>query len=313
MLLDLRTQTAVNMFETPHSRWRALETRNPLAASAFLYGVKTTHIYCRPTCPSRLARKANVVFFDSTTEAEAAGFRACKRCKPSQTDFEHQARHKKAVREACELIDAAGGALTLETLAGSVGLSPRYFHGVFKGVMGVTPSAYAIRVRKKNSHSKPEALPRQESDKSCVSDEGLSPSSKEDEGTAVPCESSLDLCFIDPPPNEILHAVEGVDYGPPLLGTPGCRDVGSCTQCTTLLTGNGAFDGVPFDPHNDYGAASLWGLADLDYGGVVTQYRRGDIPTADLLGPQDEVSDFLLTDLPNNFSCHFHNFLLDYN
>ncbi|KAK3291054.1 metal binding domain of Ada-domain-containing protein [Chaetomium fimeti] len=177
------------MFQTSHSRWRALEMRNPLAALAFLYGVKTTHIYCRPTCPSRLARKANVVFFDSTTEAESAGFRACKRCKPSQTDFEHRARHKKAVRKACEMMDAAGGAVPLESLAGSVGLSPRYFHGVFKGVMGCTPSAYAIRVRKNKSHFK--GLPRQESDKPCVRDEGLPPSMKEDEKTALPCEPHL--------------------------------------------------------------------------------------------------------------------------
>jgi methylphosphotriester-DNA--protein-cysteine methyltransferase len=137
------------MFDTPESRWRALQTRNRLAASAFLYGVTTTRIYCRPACPSRLARQANIVFFDSATEAESAGFRPCRRCKPSKSDFEPKtAQHEKAVRKACNLIDAAGGRLTLDNLASSVGLSPRYLHGIFKNAMGVTPSVYAMRVRK---------------------------------------------------------------------------------------------------------------------------------------------------------------------
>lgn len=140
------------MFDTPESRWRALQTRNRLAASAFLYGVTTTRIYCRPACPSRLARQANIVFFDSATEAERAGFRPCRRCKPAQSDFEPKtAQHDKAVRKACDLIDAAGGRLTLDDLASSVGLSPRYFHGIFKSATGVTPSVYAMRVRKEKT------------------------------------------------------------------------------------------------------------------------------------------------------------------
>ncbi|KAK4040442.1 metal binding domain of Ada-domain-containing protein [Parachaetomium inaequale] len=172
------------MFETPECRWRALQMRNPLAASAFLYGVKTTRIYCRPTCPSRLARQANVVFFDSATEAECAGFRACKRCKPSQSDFEpDRAQHRKAVRKACELMDAAGGRLTLETLANSVGLSPRYFHGVFKGLMGVTPSVYAVRVRKdKERHAGPRS---EESEEARLGDKGPPLPRNEDNGTTV--------------------------------------------------------------------------------------------------------------------------------
>lgn len=140
------------MFETQKSKWRALQTRNPLAASAFVYAVKTTGIYCRPTCPARLAREANVTFFDSATDAECAGFRACRRCKPSQSDFEtKRTQHDKAVRKACKLMDAAGGRLTLENLAGCVGLSPRYFHGIFKNLMGVTPSVYAMGVRKEKA------------------------------------------------------------------------------------------------------------------------------------------------------------------
>ena len=162
--------------------------RNPLAASAFLYGVKTTHIYCRPTCPSRLARKANVIFFDTASEAECAGFRACKRCKPSQNDFEHQAGHKRAVRKACELMDAAGGVVTLESLADSVGLSPRYFHGVFKAIMGLTPTAHAMKVQKEKSYRK--ALPSQARNKISVQNEGPPASNgQEDDRTALLCKT----------------------------------------------------------------------------------------------------------------------------
>ncbi|KAK4244357.1 hypothetical protein C7999DRAFT_35282 [Corynascus novoguineensis] len=157
------------MFKTPESRWRALQARNPLAASAFVYAVTSTRIFCRPACPSRLARRANIVFFDSATDAQSAGFRACKRCQPSSSFSSpssssqthpldpskagsigvgpQQQQKEATVRKACELVKAAGGKITLEQLAGGIGLSPRYFHGVFKAVMGVTPSGYAARVR----------------------------------------------------------------------------------------------------------------------------------------------------------------------
>ncbi|SPO02022.1 uncharacterized protein DNG_04695 [Cephalotrichum gorgonifer] len=129
------------MFTNPERRWQALRTRDPRSASAFTYAVTTTRIYCRPTCPARLARRANVVFFDTAPEAAAAGFRACKRCKPAQSPDAASARgrHEDIVRRACEAMHATGGRATLRTIAGDAGLSPRYFHGVFKKVVGVTP------------------------------------------------------------------------------------------------------------------------------------------------------------------------------
>lgn len=136
------------MFTTPESRWRALQTRNPRSASAFIYAVTTTRIFCRPTCPARLARRANVVFFDAAADAAAQGFRACKRCKPAQEDFAStRMRHEGSAKKACEVIDKAGGKIDLETLASRVGLSPRYLHGVFKQVVGVTPGTYAAELR----------------------------------------------------------------------------------------------------------------------------------------------------------------------
>ena len=65
-------------------KWQAVASRDATADGSFVYAVKTTGVYCRPSCPSRRPRPANVVFFDLNREAEAAGFRPCKRCKPNQ-------------------------------------------------------------------------------------------------------------------------------------------------------------------------------------------------------------------------------------
>ncbi|EUC48700.1 hypothetical protein COCMIDRAFT_23476 [Bipolaris oryzae ATCC 44560] len=136
-------------YTTPTSRHRALLTRDPLSHSSFIYAVLTTHIYCRPTCPARLARRANILFFNASHEAEAAGFRACKRCKPNVAAVED--RQGQAVRRACERIEEAvgkgeEGKLRLGELSREVGFTSRYFHGVFKGRMGVTPREWVGRV-----------------------------------------------------------------------------------------------------------------------------------------------------------------------
>lgn len=135
-------------YTTDASRWRALSTRDPAAASAFVYTVKSTRVYCRPTCPARLARRANVGFCSSPAEASALGFRACKRCKPDASIMEDP--QEKAVARACALIEEAvaqgeggKGGLRLQDLAKKVGLTPRYFHKIFKERMGVTPREWA--------------------------------------------------------------------------------------------------------------------------------------------------------------------------
>ena len=69
-------------YEDDDSRWAAVQSRDPAADRAFVYGVRTTKIYCRPICKARLARRSNVTFYRSPQEAQDAGFRACKRCKP---------------------------------------------------------------------------------------------------------------------------------------------------------------------------------------------------------------------------------------
>jgi methylphosphotriester-DNA--protein-cysteine methyltransferase len=132
-------------YTTEAERWRALTIRDQNADKHFIYGVKSTFCYCRPTCPARLARRANVVFFKTGAQAEAAGFRACKRCKP---DLEaHEEPADKAVAKACTLIEEGlmkndEKALRLQDLAKGVGLTPRYFHKIFKDKTGMTPAEY---------------------------------------------------------------------------------------------------------------------------------------------------------------------------
>ncbi|KAF2453303.1 metal binding domain of Ada-domain-containing protein [Lineolata rhizophorae] len=137
-------------FITDSNRWRALVQRNRAASSSFVYAVRSTNIYCRPTCPSRLARRANIVFYDTAADAEAAGFRACKRCKPGGAADEDPALDQGAlVRRACEIVREEaerGETLGCAALAKKVGLSVRYFHGLFKRELGVTPQEYARKV-----------------------------------------------------------------------------------------------------------------------------------------------------------------------
>jgi AraC family transcriptional regulator of adaptative response/methylated-DNA-[protein]-cysteine methyltransferase len=126
-------------------RWEALISRRPGSDGNFWYGVRTTGVYCRPTCPSRLPRPDNVVFFATRGDAEQAGFRPCKRCKPEQADL--HARHAAMVAEACRLIEQADQAPDLKELAEKAGMSPWHYHRVFKAVTGLTPKAYAVAHR----------------------------------------------------------------------------------------------------------------------------------------------------------------------
>ena len=133
------------LFVTDQQRWHAVQNRDTAADAAFLYGVQTTGIYCRPTCSSRLPIRENVQYFSGTTDAETAGFRACKRCKPKATS-PRQSKVEIMIR-ACQLIEEAETPPTLETLATTLGLSPSHFHRQFKTVVGVTPKEFAAALR----------------------------------------------------------------------------------------------------------------------------------------------------------------------
>ncbi len=126
-------------------RWASVVARDPAADGTFLYSVKTTGVYCRPSCAARLARRENVRFYTTCAEAEQAGFRPCKRCKPDQPPLVKQ--HAAKVAELCRLIEKADQIPNLDELAKHAGLSPHHLHRVFKAVTGVTPKAYAAAHR----------------------------------------------------------------------------------------------------------------------------------------------------------------------
>jgi len=126
-------------------RWAAVVGRDRAFDGQFYYSVRTTGIYCRPSCGARLANPKNVAFHASIAEAEAAGFRPCRRCRPGLESAE--AERTGRILEACRRIEAAEEAPSLAVLAAGAGLSPHHFHRVFKAVTGVTPREYQVGVR----------------------------------------------------------------------------------------------------------------------------------------------------------------------
>ena len=132
-------------FTSDADRWDAVVRRDRQADGKFYYSVATTGVYCRPSCAARLARRENVRFHRTPAEAERAGFRPCKRCRPNGPGLE--AAHAEAVAKACRLIEAAEELPDLDALAAAAGLSRFHFHRVFKAMTGVTPKDYAAHRR----------------------------------------------------------------------------------------------------------------------------------------------------------------------
>ena len=119
-------------------RWARVLARDPRADQQFVYGVRTTGIYCRPSCPSRRPLPANVSFFASAAAAEQGGFRACLRCRPKDAP-DAAAR----VAEICRSLEQAEDPQPLGTLARAAGLSPSQLHRRFRAVTGLSPKTFA--------------------------------------------------------------------------------------------------------------------------------------------------------------------------
>ncbi|MCX5578868.1 bifunctional DNA-binding transcriptional regulator/O6-methylguanine-DNA methyltransferase Ada [Kaistia terrae] len=126
-------------------RWQAVLARDRAYDGAFVLAVRTTGIYCRPSCPARHAKPQNVGFFATCEEAEAAGFRACRRCTPNTASLAEQ--HAATVERACRTIEEAEEVPSLANLAASVGMSAFHFHRIFKALTGLTPKTYAAAHR----------------------------------------------------------------------------------------------------------------------------------------------------------------------
>lgn len=128
---------------TDESYWQAVVERDSRADGTFVYGVHSTKIYCRPSCPSRRPLRTGVTLFATPEQAEENGYRACKRCQPNELEPQ-----KALVKQICLYIEThLDSSLTLENLGAELGVSPFHLQKVFKKFMGVTPRQYAEAFR----------------------------------------------------------------------------------------------------------------------------------------------------------------------
>src|SRR5688572_12150838 len=121
--------TTSERYATDEDRWQAVLSRDAAADGAFYYAVRSTGVYCRPSCPARRPSREQVLFFDSADAAARGGFRACRRCRPAEVD-----RQRLVVARVQRLLEEAEDRPTLTQLAGAVGVSPHHLQRVFKRV-----------------------------------------------------------------------------------------------------------------------------------------------------------------------------------
>src|SRR6202521_5650438 len=143
--MSISTKNSLATIAETDPRWASVVARDPQAK--FYYSVKTTGVYCRPSCAARLARPENVQFHRTCEDAEKAGFLPCKRCKPDQASPVEQ--HAEKIASACRLIESSETPPSLALLSRHVGLSTYHFHRVFKAATGLTPKGYAAAHRAK--------------------------------------------------------------------------------------------------------------------------------------------------------------------
>jgi AraC family transcriptional regulator of adaptative response/methylated-DNA-[protein]-cysteine methyltransferase len=128
-------------------RWAAVVARDAKADGCFVYSVRTTGVYCRPSCGARRPRPENVALHATNADAERAGFRPCKRCRPDQAPRAEQ--QAAMVAKLCRHIEAADHPPSLDELAKHAGTSAHHLHRIFKSVTGLTPRAWAAAQRAK--------------------------------------------------------------------------------------------------------------------------------------------------------------------
>ena len=130
---------------TSDPRWKSVVERDKAADGTFYYSVKTTGVFCRPSCAARVARPENIQFHPTIEDAVRAGFRACKRCKPGGQSISE--KNAATIAKVCRLIERAEATLPLEKLARFAGMSVFHLHRTFKVATGLTPSEYAVAHR----------------------------------------------------------------------------------------------------------------------------------------------------------------------
>jgi len=143
-MIKMKTRAKAG-FATDGSRWKAILFRDPDADGEFFFSVKTTGVYCRPSCAARRPRRENVQFHDSPEDVARAGFRACKRCRPNGPSIDQESA--STIAAACRTIDSCDELPSLAVLARAARMSPFHFHRLFKKFTGLTPRSYAMARR----------------------------------------------------------------------------------------------------------------------------------------------------------------------
>lgn len=148
-------QTDVPPFESDDARWAAVAARDASADGRFVFAVTSTGVYCRPGCPARRPKRANVAFYPDGPAARAAGFRPCLRCEPDAAP--ERRLIAQAVTAAAALIEAAvaegAPAPALAALAARAGYAPHHFHRMFRRATGLTPRGYAAALRARRAEA----------------------------------------------------------------------------------------------------------------------------------------------------------------
>lgn len=172
-VVSTTNEKAPPVFLNDDDRWAAVMRRDRNADGLFYFSVRTTGVYCRPSCPARSARRENVRFHSTGEEAAAAGFRPCRRCRPDAPAL--PAQRAAAVAKACRLIEAAEELPSLEMLAKAAGMSRFHFHRLFKATTGVTPKAYSAAHRAERVR---DVLPRSETVTEAIFEAGFNSSGR---------------------------------------------------------------------------------------------------------------------------------------
>ncbi len=134
----------MDLFAQERERWQAVLARDAAAGERFVYAVRSTGIYCRPSCPARRPKRRQVRFFATAEEAETAGFRPCRRCRPEAA--EHAPTHLLAA--ACRQLEEAEEGLSLAALAARLDISPKRLRRLFVETLGMTPKQYGMALRR---------------------------------------------------------------------------------------------------------------------------------------------------------------------
>jgi AraC family transcriptional regulator of adaptative response/methylated-DNA-[protein]-cysteine methyltransferase len=160
-------------YDSDEARYRAFAARDAKADGRFIVGVKTTGIYCRPTCPAKSAKRANIEFFNDIASARRAGYRACLRCKPD--DASQRTRIAEMITKACRRLEREETIPSVGSLARAAGFSEGRFHRLFKEATGLSPKQYALAKRVELFREK---LKRGETVTAALYDSGFNSSSR---------------------------------------------------------------------------------------------------------------------------------------